>query len=516
MAIVEAKAQGVLSVNLGNRIGEFPFRNKRTAVGVPAAAYAVKLRHAHARICLLQRPEFGKDAGLGKVRRQRSRRGNSALRRVGREIAKAEVVHSALAHIDGVRNLPGFPLFEIRLCTNNWGAGVVVRRVYVVGIRVAAKDRAPFSQVLVAAIGLLVHRQRPRNGLDVVGNAFRLVGNRRRIPETVLDGSQAYARREHGTWNRRHSRLADGIVRHAVVAQGKQRRALGCSVVRQQAARQSYRGPVDGLIGKRGISLSREISRQDRRVRDGLCQKLTVIHAPAFVVGHPERLVAPVIQVRNVDRTIRYEPKLVQVQNREAGGGTGDVGVGLGKRQCVEPVFAVGFEQCAVQLVAAALADHVDLARGESILGRIDAALDLELLDCILRKNHGWCFHGLVGVDQTVQREVVALRTATVDADGVAFALTHGTLFAADRDRAGAQKQQLNKVAAIQREFFYLLLAYQLRQRRAIGVQFDGLRRHFHGFCHRARLQRQVDADLLVDCQYEAGRDRLLKTLDLG
>jgi hypothetical protein len=55
-----------------------------------------------------------------------------------------------------------------------------------------------------------------------------------------------------------------------------------------------------------------------------------------------------------------------------------------------------------------------------------------------------------------------------------------------------------------------------LRQRRAIGVQFDGLRRHFHGFCHRARLQRQVDADLLVDCQYEAGRDRLLKTLDFG
>ena len=55
---------------------------------------------------------------------------------------------------------------------------------------VAEKDRTELADVLVATIGLLVGGQWETNVLDEVGNAFRLVGDRRRRPEFVLNGDQ--------------------------------------------------------------------------------------------------------------------------------------------------------------------------------------------------------------------------------------------------------------------------------------------------------------------------------------
>jgi len=87
-----------------------------------------------------------------------------------------------------------------------------------------------------------------------------------------------------------------------------------------------------------------------------------------FVVGHPERLVAPVIQVREViDRPSATKPKLVQVA--EPGGCVGVLVMKVlawGKRQCVEPVFAVGFDSVPCSFVAAALADHVEPGSAEN------------------------------------------------------------------------------------------------------------------------------------------------------
>jgi hypothetical protein len=39
-AVIDAEAEGVLAMNRGERIGKLPFRNERTAVGVPRSAAA--------------------------------------------------------------------------------------------------------------------------------------------------------------------------------------------------------------------------------------------------------------------------------------------------------------------------------------------------------------------------------------------------------------------------------------------------------------------------------------------
>src|ERR1035438_8265322 len=105
----------MLSVNRGKRIGEFPLRNKRTAVGVHRSAAAVITGHAYVRVRLLQCAEGVEGVCFCKLRNQRSRRGSRTFRSVGREIAKAEIVHVLLAEVDSVRNLPGFPHLEILL-----------------------------------------------------------------------------------------------------------------------------------------------------------------------------------------------------------------------------------------------------------------------------------------------------------------------------------------------------------------------------------------------------------------
>ncbi len=158
-----------------------------------------------------------------------------------------------------------------------------------------------------------------------------------------------------------------------------------------------------------------------------------------------------------------------------------------------------------MELVPAALADNVDLAGTVAVLGRVRTALHLEFLNRVLRQNHRRSNQSRIGVDQSVQRVVVAFGPATVDTHGVAFALAHGALLAAHRDRAGADQQQLHEVAPVQRKLFHLLLAHLLRQRRAVRVQSHGLGIDFDSGRNCARLEDHVNTRALVHRQDHAG-----------
>src|SRR3954447_6178256 len=133
---------------------------------------------------------------------------------------------------------------------------------------------------------------------------------------------------------------------------------------------------------------------------------------PAFVVGHEEAFAPAVVHLGNVDRTARDKTKLVLAQHGLCSWRSGDVVVSSREGVGVERVVAIEQENRPVQAVRAALAYDVDLCRAESLVRRISSARYLEFLDGILRQHHGRRYEGCVGVDQTVERVIVALRPA--------------------------------------------------------------------------------------------------------
>jgi hypothetical protein len=78
---------------------------------------------------------------------------------------------------------------------------------------------------------------------------------------------------------------------------------------------------------------------------------LAVIHAPAFVVRHPEGLVAAVVKLGDVYRSIGYESELVQLQNGERGRNPSGYIVVGGKRLRIDRIVTDGLEENAVDLV---------------------------------------------------------------------------------------------------------------------------------------------------------------------
>jgi hypothetical protein len=81
--------------------------------------------------------------------------------------------------------------------------------------------------------------------------------------------------------------------------------------------------------------------------------------------------------------------------------------------------------------------------------------------------------------------------------------LPHRSLLTAYRYRARAQQQQLHEVASIQWQLLYLFLTHELADGGTVSVQCQRLRHHFHSFSHRSGLQRDIDANPLVDRKCE-------------
>ena len=136
----------------------------------------------------------------------------------------------------------------------------------------------------------------------------------------------------------------------------------------------------------------------------------------------------------------------------------------------VESVVSSKPEYRAMQVVRASLADNVDLIGTEAILGRIGRGLLFEFLDGIYRQNDARSAQGGVGVRGPVEQIVVRGRPGSVNADGVPGALTHNALLAAGLNGTIAEKQKLQEVSTVQRQFRNLPLSHCRPYRRRLRV----------------------------------------------
>ena len=169
-----------------------------------------------------------------------------------------------------------------------------------------------------------------------------------------------------------------------------------------------------------------------------------------------------------------------------------------------------------MEVVRAGLADEVDLVGAEAVLGRVGGGLFLELLDGVDRQDRGRRAERGIDVGRAVDHEVVRRRPRSHDADRVAGALAHVALLAVGLDGARAQEQQLEEVAAIQRQLGDLLFGDGLADAGAAGVEGDGVRLDFDRLGDVARLELQIDALDLIDVELDVGAQRDLEACLLG
>jgi hypothetical protein len=101
-------------------------------------------------------------------------------------------------------------------------------------------------------------------------------------------------------------------------------------------------------------------------------------------------------------------------------------------------------------------------------------------------------------------------------ADGVADALPHPALLARGLDGAGAEEEQLQEVAPIERELGHLLLGDRLADRRAAGVEGERARLHFDRLRDRPWIQGEVQSLDLVDGERHIRQDGGLEPRLLG
>ena len=170
----------------------------------------------------------------------------------------------------------------------------------------------------------------------------------------------------------------------------------------------------------------------------------------------------------------------------------------------------------AVELVRARLADQVDLVGAEPVFGGIGRGLLLEFLNGIDRQHRRRSAEGRVDIGRPVDHEVVGCRPGSHDADGVADPLPHAALLASDFNRSGAEEQQLEKVAAVERQVRDLLFGDDVADRRRLRVDGGRVGRHFHPLGNIAGLELEVHALNLVHVELDVRENRQLEPRLLG
>ena len=223
-----------------------------------------------------------------------------------------------------------------------------------------------------------------------------------------------------------------------------------------------------------------------------------ILFALAFVVHHPERPVAAVIDLRNQHRPAQNKSELVPLQNIFAERPRAEIVPGI------ENIVAKELEQRAVQLIGAGTCEDLDLRAGiVPVLGRIRSGMHLELLN---------------GFDGCAKegRVIDVPRGAHAVVENLALILAHSV--GADRDRGIAaavlirvrrdafddarhQPGKVGEVAAVQRQVGDALLFDDVAHSGIVGVQNDAAGAYLDRFADRADAQLHIDARFLVQLQ---------------
>jgi hypothetical protein len=223
-----------------------------------------------------------------------------------------------------------------------------------------------------------------------------------------------------------------------------------------------------------------------------------------FVIDQEERPIAPIVDGQH-HRTTGDEPELLLIQLR------------LRRAPIIEIVPRVPAfipeepEGGPAELVGARLADEIDLVGAEPVLGRVRRRLLLELLNRIDGKNRGRRAERRVDIRGPIDHEVVRRRPRAHDADRIADALPHGSLLASGLDRSSTEEQELQEIAAVQRQLGDLPLGDRLAHGRIRRIEGEHVRLHLDGLRHIAKREHHVDALNLVDGQRQVRVDGRLE-----
>ena len=155
-------------------------------------------------------------------------------------------------------------------------------------------------------------------------------------------------------------------------------------------------------------------------------------------------------------------------------------------RARVEVAVAKVFEEVAVIRIAARLGHDIDHAAGmQPVLRRQAVGLHVEFLDRVRERNRHVHVAERVVVIAAIQQEVhaVGLRAGhrkLAGAIGSLHVLAAREVAAIQRHggRAARERQQLRRVAAVQRQVLNALLVDHLGDRILLGLHHRGVRRH--------------------------------------
>ena len=169
-------------------------------------------------------------------------------------------------------------------------------------------------------------------------------------------------------------------------------------------------------------------------------------------------------------------------------------------------------------VVRTALGGDVDLAHLAAELGRVDAGLDLEFLQGVDGGQEQVAVEVGVGIIDTVQSEIVPLAAIAGDGDllgAPVAALARGGLAAVAEARAHvrAERDELQKVAPVQRQIHDALIFDDRADRGVLGVQQRSAGGDFDRFGHLSHPQLEIEARHLLHLQFDIAADRALKPL---
>ena len=154
-------------------------------------------------------------------------------------------------------------------------------------------------------------------------------------------------------------------------------------------------------------------------------------------------------------------------------------------------------------LVAAGLGEHVDLGGVAPELGRVNAGLHLELLQRVDRGQDHVGVEVGVGILDAVQREVVEHDALSGHRDrlvGAVAALARAGLAGGRRDGGdvGRERDQLQIVAAVERQFDDALVLDHGTDGGVLGLQLGGRTRYLDGFGYLSERKGDIQANGLL------------------
>ena len=215
----------------------------------------------------------------------------------------------------------------------------------------------------------------------------------------------------------------------------------------------------------------------------------------ALIVAEKEGLVPSVVELGQNDRPSQGTTELVLLKGHL---GTAGIEIRIG----VEILVAEKLEKSPVELVGSGFhVDHDRPAQAPAEFGWQHVGEHLEFGNGVgIRQHRRLIVVGSVIVD-AVQQEVIVLDTVAVDRHQRVLVGGVGSL---RHISASRERNELDEVAAVQRQIHHLLGFEHLAERGGFRLQEGRFAHHFDGLLHIADFQSERKTQPVLDVQYDS------------